>query len=229
MVHVTFTQLLVLVSAAKMAAAVQPLAVGSLARPMTLVKRQSVCVGPVVCERTADSCRSCEAGYYCVAGGGCCENGQVCSGFRPCANAGTPDTDPDVDVCPTEAPLCTTRDGVPTCAGTIQDWITISQALNGAATTSAAPTIASEATSTAEAETSTVYPPVDTPTYPTTEVTSVPTYAPPPPPSATTGYVPPPVSNTTVPEPPVATGAGARTQVGLGVVAGSFLLALLAL
>ncbi|KAK6344063.1 hypothetical protein TWF696_007709 [Orbilia brochopaga] len=228
MVQITLTQVLVLLSAGRMAAAVQPLRMGSMVRPMALAKRQDLCVGPVICEQTADSCRSCEAGFYCVPGGGCCEEGQVCAGFKPCVNAGTP-APTETQICPTEAPLCTRADGVPVCSGSIEDWITISQALNeGPTTTAAPPTSTPEATSTTAAEPTTYAPPVESTTYaaPTTEVTSVPTYASPP--STTAAYVPP-YSNTTVPEPPVATGAGAKTKLGLGIVAGSFLFAVLAL
>ncbi|KAK6515982.1 hypothetical protein TWF281_004572 [Arthrobotrys megalospora] len=126
----TFSDIIIALAVAKVAIAVQP-----LGGPMELVKRQAVCVGPVICKQTSESCTSCETGFYC-SGGGCCPDGEVCAGFKPCVNAGTPVRDAEeTQVCPTDAPICTASDLIPVCSGGIADWATISQALGGGAQT----------------------------------------------------------------------------------------------
>ncbi|KAK6331288.1 hypothetical protein TWF730_004375 [Orbilia blumenaviensis] len=127
----TFSSALIALAAIEAALAVQP-----MGGRMVLAKRQAVCVGPVVCEQSATSCTSCEAGFYCAAGGGCCEDGQVCAGFKPCVNAGSSVRDAELtQVCPTDAPICTASDLIPVCSGNLQDWATISAALGGDAQT----------------------------------------------------------------------------------------------
>jgi len=185
--------------------------------PMVLAKRQDLCIGPVICEQTANSCQTCEAGYYCTSDGGCCEDGQVCSGFRPCVNAGAPAAS-GTQICPTDAPLCTQSAGTPICSGSIEDWITISSALAGTATITTGlssstppppPTSTTASSSYVAPPTSNVYTTKTTPT-----------------PSTTISYSPPDYSSatTTATPPPVATGSGARNQLELSVIAGFVLL-----
>ncbi|KAF3914333.1 hypothetical protein AA313_de0204508 [Arthrobotrys entomopaga] len=96
--------------------------------PMALMKRQSVCVDPVVCYQTPDECSSCPEGTYCDAGG-CCDNGETCAGYSPCADAGSNANAAETQICPTDAPLCTVSAGIPICSGSVDDWLTISRAL----------------------------------------------------------------------------------------------------
>ncbi|RVD87198.1 uncharacterized protein DFL_001441 [Arthrobotrys flagrans] len=124
------SSVLIALAVVEVAVTVQPL--GGF---MAIAKRQAVCVGPVICEQTATTCTSCEAGFYC-SGGGCCEDGQICSGFKPCVDAGTPVRDAEeTQVCPTDAPICTASDLIPVCSGSLEDWATISAGLGGAQTT----------------------------------------------------------------------------------------------
>ncbi|KAF3942139.1 hypothetical protein ABW19_dt0206634 [Dactylella cylindrospora] len=225
MVQITFSQALVLLSAARLATAVQPL--GGMPGPLGLIKRQAQCVDPVVCEISDNFCSSCPAGTYCTSDGGCCEVGQVCSGFKPCVNAGTP-APTETQVCPTDAPLCTVSAGIPVCSGTFEDWVTISQGLGGGATTTEAPTI-----STPPPEPSTTST-TELPTYESPSATTETSFYTPPPPSYTSyttsipTYTPtytPPAENTTTTSAPVATGNAVKNQMQLGAVAGFFVFA----
>ncbi|KAK6527456.1 hypothetical protein TWF694_004445 [Orbilia ellipsospora] len=193
--------------------------------PMALMKRQDLCVDPVICEVTTDSCSSCPEGTYCDAGG-CCEEGQTCAGYSPCADAGSLADPTETQICPTDAPLCTVSAGIPVCSGSIDDWLTISRALGNTPTTSTPRATTSSRyvppTTTPQVATTTSFqvitPPAFTSNSPTMESTESE--------SSTTRSTSRAGSSTSSPS-TAATGSGSetpsgsgKTQMSLGVVLG---------
>ncbi|EPS41908.1 hypothetical protein H072_4118 [Dactylellina haptotyla CBS 200.50] len=236
MARYTVSQFLILLCTIKLAVAAPP--PGGISLPMALMKRQDLCVGPVICDQTATTCTSCESGFYCTFDGGCCEEGLTCSGFKPCVNAGTP-APTETQICPTDAPICTASDGIPVCSGSIDDWIAISQALGGAVTTDAStfttssaeleptstPNPSSDAleSSTSETESSASTPePTETTSQ---EVATTTAFIAETPETSTTSSGP----STTATSAPVSPNSAVKTQLGLATVVGFVLLTVFAL